>query len=76
PDNGADGGSDTHSHTLTIAEADIIAGLEAAYTSAGGTHNHVATVSAKEMVALRDNCAVTVDSADTHPHTWTIAVVQ
>jgi hypothetical protein len=43
-----------------------------AYTSGGGTHDHMVQVTAAQFTELAANGTVMVSSNDTHPHTWVI----
>jgi hypothetical protein len=71
-DAAASGPADSHSHNLSIPSADIAAGTGGDYTSAGGDHDHVVTISDTEMATLRDTCTVTISSTTDHPHDWTL----
>ena len=67
------GPSDTHGHSIVIPEADWLAGNPGNYNSTGGDHNHVVPMSAQDMADLAAGCTVTVQSNDSHAHTWIIS---
>lgn len=71
----ASGPSDTHGHVVFIPKADVENPLDRTYTSTGGTHDHTFSITAAELMELAATCSVTVQSSDTHPHTWTIAMI-
>jgi hypothetical protein len=70
----ASGTSDTDGHTLVLPAADISNQVTSVFSSTGGDHTHNVLVSSAQFGTLVSDCALTVMSNDTHPHTWTITM--
>lgn len=66
---------DLHPHTLTIPEADVIAGAEMTY-ELGGAHTHMLTLTTDDFAALQAGESITVmatpGGGNNHPHMVTI----
>lgn len=63
-----------HGHHLVIPLADWQAGNAGNYVTTASDHNHTVSINAQQMADLAANCTVTVNSNDTHPHTWIITI--
>jgi hypothetical protein len=70
------GSTNAHTHTVTVAKADITAGVQKTYTTSTSTsHSHSVTFSAADFTALAANQAVnetTLVDAEAHQHTFAI----
>ncbi len=70
------GTSDSHGHSVVIPADLLLAAiaerLDLVVDTEGGDHAHAVTLTLTEMEELRDSCQVTVDSDDSHAHTWDI----
>lgn len=66
--------SEGHGHHLVIPLADWQAGNAGSYLTTASNHDHTVSLNAQQMADLAANCTVTVNSNDTHPHTWVITI--
>lgn len=62
----------SHPHTFTIQCSDFTAGQKT-YTATGSNHTHPVTLSAAQLNTVNNGGTVTVNTSDSHPHTWRIS---
>ncbi len=66
-----------HSHTLTVSEADVMAGMDRTYDIMGGSpHGHMVTITAAQFatLAMAGGGSIMVTSTTTNAHTHTVTV--
>jgi hypothetical protein len=64
-----------HTHSLTVLCLQLQAAVAVEITSgAGGAgpHTHRVPISDAQLATLASGAPITIDTADLHPHTWTI----
>lgn len=73
-DSAAEGESDTHGHFICLTQAELDAGEDITYTSTGGNHDHTFTITAAEIASILAGDVVTINSSDSHPHSWDVSM--
>ena len=70
----AEGESNSHGHFICLTQAELDAGEEITYTSTGGNHDHTFVITAAQIASIVAGDVVTIESADSHPHTWDVSM--
>lgn len=73
-DSVAEGPSDTHGHLICLTQQDLDDGADITYTSSGGSHDHTFTITAAQLLSIADGDTVTIDSNDSHAHSWDVSL--
>ena len=73
-DSAAEGESNSHGHIACVTQADLDGAADITVTSIEGDHTHTFTITAAQLQSIADGDTVTIDSTDSHPHSWDVAL--